>query len=95
VFPTQNGIDSSPIFEGKSRKWEINAPGTAKKMQREIASIRRVISAAGNIQYTTPRTSEGHADRAWALMLALHACSTSNPMIDALRARISGGQPGR
>ncbi len=86
-LPTKSGIDENPLLD-TPRNWTVNAPGTAKQLQREIASIRRVITTSGNIQYTTPRTSEGHADRAWALMLALHARSATNPMIDALRSRI-------
>lgn len=65
-------------------------PNTAKNIQKEIASIRRIITSSANIQYETPHTSEGHGDRAWALMLALHACSTPNPMIEALRKRAYG-----
>ena len=86
-LPVLSGIDMNPDLIGP-RKWAANELGTARKLQREIASLQRVISMSGNIQYTTPRTSEGHADRAWALMLALHARSSSNPMIDALRSRM-------
>lgn len=90
-LPFATGSDNNPLFEGVPRTWKINEPGTAKKLQREIASIRRVITTSGNIQYSTPRTSEGHADRAWSLMLALHARVGSNPMIDALRQRMKTG----
>ena len=44
-------------------------------LRRDICSLRRVITAAGNVRYDAPRTGEGHADRAWALALAIHACS--------------------
>lgn len=62
-------------------------PGLAKAMRREIASIRREVTSSANVRYDTPRTREGHGDRAWALMLALHAASSPNPMIEALRRR--------
>lgn len=39
----------------------------------DIASIRRLITTAGNVRFDAPRTAKGHADLAWALMLALHA----------------------
>jgi phage FluMu gp28-like protein len=69
-------------------RYVINEAGSAKKLRLEIASVQRIISNAGNVQYVTPRTNDGHADRAWALMLALLARSTTNPMIDALRSRV-------
>jgi phage FluMu gp28-like protein len=42
------------------------------KLREDIASIARIITPAGNVKYDAPHTSEGHADRAWALALALH-----------------------
>jgi len=62
----------------------INAPGTAAQLRRELASIQRVITSAANIQYVTPRTSEGHADRAWALMLAVHSVDAVHPALRRL-----------
>jgi phage FluMu gp28-like protein len=43
---------------------------------KDICAIRRIVTASGNIRYDAARTSEGHADRAWALALAISACST-------------------
>lgn len=43
-------------------------------LRQDVAAIRRIVTAAGNVTYDAPRTSEGHADRAWALALALRAC---------------------
>lgn len=42
-------------------------------LREDIASLRRIVTAAGNVRYDAPHTDEGHADRAWALALALHA----------------------
>ena len=42
---------------------------------KDILSIRRTISPSGKIIYDAPRTVDGHADRAWALALAIHACT--------------------
>jgi phage FluMu gp28-like protein len=46
------------------------------KIREDIASIRRIITEAGNVRYDAPHTDEGHADRAWALALALHAAGS-------------------
>lgn len=42
---------------------------------QDVVAIRRIITTAGKVTYDAPRTAEGHADRAWALALAIHACS--------------------
>jgi phage FluMu gp28-like protein len=65
-------------------------PGTARQLYKEIASLQRVITASGNVQYTTPRTSAGHADRAWSLMLAVYAVDKVHPMVQALQERMLG-----
>ena len=49
----------------------------AALMREDIAAIKRVVSQAGNVKYEAPRTEGGHADRAWALMLALRAAQNS------------------
>jgi phage FluMu gp28-like protein len=49
----------------------------AEKLRLDIASIRRIITTAGNVRYDAPHTNEGHADRAWALAMAVHAASNA------------------
>jgi phage FluMu gp28-like protein len=66
----------------------VNEPGIAKHLKREIASLQRKITKSGNVIYETPRTREGHGDRAWALMLATYAIDPVHPMLLAL----SGGR---
>jgi len=51
-------------------------PGSAEALRNELCSIRREVTSAGNVRYDAPHTDAGHADRAWALALALHACSS-------------------
>ena len=46
-------------------------------LRKDLYALRRLITAAGNIRYDAARTKDGHADRAWALMLALLAASSS------------------
>lgn len=49
--------------------------GTADALRNDVCAIRRIVTSAGNVRYDAPHTVDGHADRAWALALALHACS--------------------
>ncbi len=39
----------------------------------DMASIQRVTTDAGNVLYEAPHTKNGHADRAWSLMLGVYA----------------------
>lgn len=48
-------------------------PGGAEALREDVCAIRRIVTSAGNVRYDAPRTANGHADRAWALALALHA----------------------
>lgn len=59
-------------------------PGTAEKLRKDIASIARNVTKAGNVTYDTPRDETGHGDHAWATALAVHASTGRNPMADAL-----------
>ncbi len=52
-------------------------------IREDLHSIRRITTKAGNIRFS-PITSEvsGHADRFWALALALIACSIPNEPVE-------------
>ena len=57
-----------------------NATGGDLNQQRDairadLRSIRKTTTAAGNIRFEADRGPGGHADRFWALALALHAAS--------------------
>jgi phage FluMu gp28-like protein len=42
-------------------------------LRRDLNAVKRVVTSAGNIRFDAERTEEGHADRFWALALALQA----------------------
>jgi len=42
-------------------------------LRRDLLNLRRLITTAGNTRFDVERDKNGHGDRAWALMLALHA----------------------
>lgn len=48
---------------------------SSQALRDDMMSLRRIVTSAGNVRYDAPHTDKGHADRAWALALALHACS--------------------
>jgi phage FluMu gp28-like protein len=59
-------------FEKKS----VRIPAD-KWIRADLRSLRKEATASGNIRFTGERTRNGHADRFWALALALHAARQS------------------
>jgi phage FluMu gp28-like protein len=46
-----------------------------RRLHEETVAVRRIVTPAGNVTYVSPRTLEGHGDRAWSLFCALFAAS--------------------
>ena len=46
-----------------------------REIRADLRSVTKQTTAAGNIRFTAERTSDGHADRFWALALAVSAAS--------------------
>lgn len=52
------------------------------KIRADLRSVTKQTTAAGNIRFTAERTADGHADRFWALALAVHAASSLSAPIE-------------
>lgn len=66
------------------------------EIRADLHKLKRVASAAGAPRFVADRDSDGHADRAWALFLALYAAKSppsANHYPDYLRRRNSESQP--
>lgn len=48
----------------------------ADAIREDLHSVRRIVTSAGNVRFDAERDAESHADRFWALALALHAGAT-------------------
>jgi phage FluMu gp28-like protein len=46
-----------------------------RRLREDLHSLKRSVTASGNVRYAAERGGESHADRFWALALALHAGS--------------------
>ncbi|MFH2012506.1 MAG: terminase family protein [Pseudomonadota bacterium] len=69
---------------GLRRKFEdrtVRIP-VDRNIREDLHSVRKVTTAAGNIRFDAARTDQGHADRFWALALAIHAASTPVGIIE-------------
>ncbi len=49
-------------------------------IRSDLRSVTKQVTAAGNVRFTAERTVDGHADRFWALALAVHAATGGNIM---------------
>lgn len=52
------------------------------EIRADLRSVTKQTTAAGNIRFTAERTPDGHADRFWALALALHAGASPRAPIE-------------
>jgi len=43
------------------------------EIRADLRQVTKQVTAAGNVRFTAERTPDGHADRFWALALAIHA----------------------
>ncbi len=51
-------------------------------VRADLRSVAKETTAAGNIRFMAERSKDGHADRFWALALAVHAASTPAGVIE-------------
>lgn len=64
------------------------------KVRADLRSVTKQVTGAGNIRFTAERTPDGHADRFWALALAIHAASDANAASwRPMNAPDAGGKP--
>ncbi|OGP61832.1 MAG: hypothetical protein A2V67_04920 [Deltaproteobacteria bacterium RBG_13_61_14] len=55
-------------FEDKQVRIPID-----NKIREDLHSVKKFVTSAGNTRFDSERNEDGHADRFWALALALHA----------------------
>lgn len=51
-------------------------------IRADLRSVTKQTTTAGNIRFTAERTPDGHADRFWALALAIHAAASPGSPIE-------------
>jgi phage FluMu gp28-like protein len=73
IFTLQTKEDLATVLYSVIVGDLIRLPRPDAALRDDLASLRRIVTTAGNVRYDAPHTDEGHADRAWALALALHA----------------------
>lgn len=48
------------------------------EIRADLRAVTKVTTTSGNVRFTAERTENGHADRFWALALAIHACGAGS-----------------
>lgn len=67
-------------------------------IRSDLRKVQKTVTAAGNIRFVAESTLDGHADRFWALALAVHAADSpggpvhvaSRPQRNSLREQLRG-----
>lgn len=62
------------------------------KIRADLRSVTKLTTMSGNIRFTAERTTDGHADRFWALALALHAAASPTAPIDFISSGMTAAQ---
>ncbi|MEG0920631.1 MAG: terminase family protein [Comamonas sp.] len=73
-------------LKGAMEDRTVRIPDDAK-IRADLRKVQKTTTAAGNIRFVAESTPDGHADRFWALALALHAGSNPSAPIEYM----SGG----
>jgi phage FluMu gp28-like protein len=63
-----------------------------RTIRADLHSVRKAVTSAGNIRFDAERTEDSHADRFWALALAVHAGSQATAPL--LYERVGERRPG-
>jgi phage FluMu gp28-like protein len=64
-------------FEARS----VRIPDSPE-VRDDLYKLKRSVTAAGNVRFDAERDEKGHADRAWALFLALNAASQGTTSLE-------------
>jgi phage FluMu gp28-like protein len=52
-----------------------------RDIREDIHSVKKTVTAAGNVRFDAERTANAHADRFWALALAVHAAGNARETV--------------
>lgn len=55
-------------------------------IRADLRKVQKVTTAAGNVRFVAESTPDGHADRFWALALAIHAAASPTAPIEYMSA---------
>jgi len=81
VFTGGVKLDLANALKRKFEDRLIRIP-VDRKLRDDLHSVKKLTTAAGNIRFDAERSEDSHADRFWALALAVHAAGNKGGMIE-------------
>lgn len=72
---------------------KLRMPLGDRLLRADLHSLRKVATATGAVRFDVDADTDGHADRAWAAFLAIHAGSAPRRVYDFRRARAQEPDP--
>ena len=73
TFTAKVKEDLAPRVKAKFEERLVRIPDN-REIRTDVNAVKRFVTAAGNVRFDADRTERGHADRFWALALAIEAC---------------------
>jgi phage FluMu gp28-like protein len=74
-------VTTKRVFEDRRIRIPID-----RKLREDIHSVKKTVTSSGNSRFDAERTKDGHADRFWAMALALHAGSGGTGIVKVVTA---------
>ena len=93
LFTAPSKLEMATGGKKRFQDREVRIPMGDRDIRDDLHSLRKVTTAAGNVRFDADRTKKGHADRAWALLLALHAAGGPAPAYEYRPVPSSRRQP--
>jgi len=78
LFTAAVKLDLANSLRRKIEDRQVRIPQD-RDVRDDLHSVKKITTSAGNIRFDAERTENSHADRFWALALAIHAAGTSGP----------------
>ena len=84
LFTTASKQHMATIAKDAFEAHKARIPKGVREIRTDLHKLQKVTSPTGAPRFVADRDSDGHADRAWALFLALNAADTPETVYDYL-----------
>lgn len=78
LFNATNKQDMATLAKQKFEDRQLRIPEGDQAIRKDLHSLKKTVSMGGNVRFDADRDGDGHADRAWALFLAIDAATDNS-----------------
>ncbi len=82
LFTSPIKLDLANLLRRSFEDQQVKIWSGDKVLRDDLHALKRTTTTAGNVRFVADRNENGHADRAWALALALHAAQEPPQIIE-------------